>query len=100
MIFSTMISNNGNPEYGTSGGENTVDAVFLLSDSEMRTLFSSDQDRIPKEGGIKAEWCWLRTPGGNNSYAAIVDSKGAISDGGNTVNNRNGGLRPAMWIIL
>lgn len=100
MIFSTMISNDKNPEYGTSGGENTVDAVFLLSDSEMRTLFCSDQDRIPENGGIKAEWCWLRTPGGNNSYAAIVDSKGKISDGGNTVNNRNGGLRPAMWIIL
>lgn len=100
IVTSMIIKNERNSEYGTVAGEDTTDAVFLLSSSEMKELFTSDKDRMPLSGGVDARWCWLRSPGGNNSYAAIVDSSGAVSDGGNAVNNADGGIRPAMWINL
>ena len=100
MIFSTMIKNEKNTEYGTSGGEDTIDAVFLLSTNDIKYLFVDDNDRIPEVDEVNAKWCWLRSPGGNNSYASIVDANGAVSEGGNAVNNKEGGFRPAMWITL
>jgi|GEM_PF-909587 len=100
MIFSVTIKNENNSEYGTSGGEDTIDAVFLPSVSDMKHLFENDTDRMPESGGANAKWCWLRSQGGNNSYAAIVDANGSVSEGGNAVNNKEGGFRPAMWITL
>lgn len=98
MIVPSVVINADNREYGTSGGEDTVDAVFLLSSKEMDNLFSGNSDRIPEKGEVDAGWCWLRTPGGSHSYASIVDSTGTISEGGNIVNNSSGGIRPVMWV--
>lgn len=100
IFMSIPIKNESNSEYETVAGEDTTDAVFLLSINEMKELFTSDEDRMPMSGGVDAKWCWLRSPGGNNSYAAIVDFSGSISEGGNAVNNADGGIRPAMWINL
>lgn len=78
MIFSLTIQNENNSEYGNSGGEDTIDAVFLPSVSDMKHLFENDADRMLESGGANAKWCWLRSPGGNNSYAAIVDANGSV----------------------
>lgn len=99
-IVSSAVKNENNSEYGTSAGEDTIEFVFLLSSREMREYFSSDKDRIPESADAGAKWYWLRSPGGNNTFAVIVDANGSVNEGGNTVNKMDGGIRPAMWIKL
>jgi hypothetical protein len=47
-ISETDVVNNGNPAYDTSGGKNTMDKVFCLSEDEVYQYFSDDEDRISK----------------------------------------------------
>lgn len=99
-IFTLLIKNEDNKEYGTDSGEDTLDAVFLLSSAEMKSLFDSDEDRLTTVNNETIGWYWLRTSGGNNKYASIVDKHGVINEGGNSVNSPDGGIRPALWISL
>lgn len=46
IIISNVNANNPNTEYGTPNGDQTNDSVFLLSDNEAQSLFSSGMDRI------------------------------------------------------
>ncbi|MDD6035308.1 MAG: DUF6273 domain-containing protein [Lachnospiraceae bacterium] len=43
-IAETLVRNADNPEYGTEGGNDTRDKVFLLSIEEATTYFDSDPD--------------------------------------------------------
>ena len=47
-IQTSLIKNEDNSEYGTSGGNDTEDKVFLLSEKEADTLFSDEEERIAK----------------------------------------------------
>ena len=47
-IQTSLIKNEDNSEYGTSGGNDTEDKVFLLSEKEAETLFSNDEEKIAK----------------------------------------------------
>ena len=47
-ICETCVKNDDNPEYGTDGGRDTVDKVFLLSIEEAQRYFESDTARIAK----------------------------------------------------
>ena len=100
MIIPSAVKNLDNTEYGSKGGDDTVDTIFLLSADEMREYFSAEKERIPLESGQNISWYWLRSPGGDNKYAAISDIRGIISEGGNLVSNPEGGYRPAMWVTL
>ena len=106
-----MIKNEDNSEYGTSGGNDTEDQVFLLSEKEAETLFSNDDERIAKATGYaeksgvyvneeKAAWWWLRSPGDDSDYAAEVNYVGWVSRHGSYVDGNIDGVRPALHLNL
>lgn len=106
-ILNTLNKNPGNPWYGSSGGADTVDSVFLLSLDEVVRLYFGDSSRLldnPKknqrywfdrkdENNIKRRalfldsswWWWTRTPGKNNKVAVYVHGDGNIGIQGNGI---------------
>ncbi|MBQ7699192.1 MAG: InlB B-repeat-containing protein [Clostridia bacterium] len=114
------VVNDDNPYYGTEGGHNTTDKVFLLSsaevireaygfpsnynDTEIRQARNTD---YAKKRGVSTssstgcgDW-WLRSPGSNSNYAAYVYSDGSVSDGGISVSSSDAiAVRPALNINL
>ena len=110
-IQTSLIKNEDNSEYGTSGGNDTEDKVFLLSEKEAETLFSNDEERIAKateyaeKSGVyvneeKAAWWWLRSPCNYGSRAAEVCHSGWIDKSGYYVNYNTDGVRPALHLNL
>ena len=110
-IQTSLIKNEDNSEYGTSGGNDTEDKVFLLSEKEAETLFSNDDERIAKateyaeKSGVyvnkeKAAWWWLRSPGYYSYYAAEVINYGWVYGHGSGVSSGIDGVRPALHLNL
>nr|WP_288683528.1 DUF6273 domain-containing protein [uncultured Anaerobutyricum sp.] len=110
-IQTSLIKNEDNSEYGTSGENDTEDKVFLLSEKEAETLFSNDKKRIAKateyaeESGVygneeKAAWWWLRSPGYNSYDAVEVNENGWVDRDGHNVINSSEGERPALHLNL
>ena len=120
IIVASTISNHDNPQFGTEGGNNTGDKVFLLSVEETEEYFQSDEERrcIPTDyavaqglysitsnvtGESYSPW-WLRSPGDIyfggqfGSNFAYVSSSGEISYEG-VYQSFPRGIRPALWII-
>lgn len=112
LICDTYLQNPDNPEYGTDGGSNTTDKVFLLSIDEATRYFASGKERMAeatdyaKEQGIYVSgrngnsWWWLRSLGRNNSDAAYVDIGGSLRNYGSYANDGESGVRPAMWVNI
>ncbi|MCL1986358.1 MAG: DUF6273 domain-containing protein [Firmicutes bacterium] len=116
QIAQKNIVNDDNPKYGTSGGNNTTDYIFLLSleevtnyfgngKSDMSTLksngFINDKNnnkRIARDTSGAAAWWWLRSPGYDSDYAAYVYNDGPVLAIGNV--SVVGGVRPALWLNL
>ncbi|MDD6588583.1 MAG: DUF6273 domain-containing protein [Anaerobutyricum hallii] len=113
-IQTSLIKNEDNSEYGTSGGNDTEDKVFLLSEKEADTLFSDEEERIAKATeyaeklGVdinenseeKGAWWWLRSPGSHGGSAAEVDGNGWVDRNGRNVHDDNDGVRPALHLNL
>ena len=110
-IQTSLIKNEDNSKYGTSGGNDTEDKVFLLSEKEAETLFSNDEEKIAKateyaEKSVvyvneeKAVLWWLRSPGSDSRSAAVVDNYGWVIGGGGYVDDSGGGVRPALHLNL
>ena len=110
-IQTSLIKNEDNSEYGTSGGNDTEDKVFLLSEKEAETLFSNDDERIAKateyaeKSGVyvnkeKAAWWWLRSPGDGSDFAAAVVRNGWVARFGYIVYYDDDGVRPALHLNL
>ncbi len=93
-IVNTRVENPANPRYHTNGGGRTVDKLFLLSLEEADTLFAGDEERNA------GRWWWLRSPGCNLLSAASVYTDGSIYDNGINLYCADGGVRPAMWLLL
>ena len=91
-ILECELKNPDNPNYGTKGGNDTRDKVFLLSIEEAEKYFMNDRDRST------GTWWWLRSPGRSGSDAAVVNG-GGVYYGGNGVIYRSG-VRPALKINL
>ena len=109
QIASVTILNSNNPTYGTNGGNNTKDRIFLLSLDEVKQYFPGENDRLCKatayakaQGNIVEDygyaWWWLRTPGSDNWNALMVEISGKIPADGLAVNYRNFSVRPAFWL--
>lgn len=98
LILSTNIENSDNAEYGTNGGNNTTDKVFLLSIDEAKKYFTSDADRQATLTDGTSVWWWLRSSGNDSGNAASVSSVGSILVYGYGVNYETGAVRPALWI--
>ena len=110
-IQTSLIKNEDNSEHGTSGGNDTEDKVFLLSEKEAETLFSNDDERIAKateyaeKSGVyvneeKTVLWWLRSPGHSSRIAAEVDHYGWVCRIGGSVYYSHDGVRPALHLNL
>jgi len=122
-IAETRIKNPNNLWYGTNGGNDTTDKIFLLSLEEVVKYFG-DSGQLRNRPGADAHWIidkynsartaydstgkatpwWLRSPG--EVGASVVDVGGDSVDGddegivyviGGNV-HANGGVRPALWL--
>ena len=117
IIPTVTVSADKNPDYNTSPGSRTQDQIFLLSITEANKYFDSDDARkcVPTDyaiaqgaytdskyqGDSKATcWWWLRSPGFDSHYAALVIFAGSVSAHGNYVCSNKSAVRPAMWIDL
>jgi hypothetical protein len=76
------------------------DSKLVLKDGQGWAINDQYNDlRIVYDMNGKTCWWWLRSPGGNNGYAAGVVG-GSIAIGGCGVLNNSGGVRPALWLNL
>ena len=105
----TEVVNKDNPVFGTKGGKNTSDKIFVLSlaevsrkkggnkygllDDEMKACENSDFSK-------KVSWWWLRSPGDYRYCAAVVNSDGWVYGDGSRVNGSDDGVRPALHLNL
>jgi hypothetical protein len=119
-------TNPDNPWFGTAGGEDTDDYIFLLSFDELVAYFG-DADQLAKPEGeweywfgfsgahankriafctstsccnastTWGHWWWLRSPGDSSRDAANVGNDGKVIVDGGGVNDYYGGIRPALW---
>ena len=121
-ITATTVINDDNPEYGTEGGNDTQDKVYLLSITEASdesygfpnvysvysaTRFAKNTAYAEAQGARSSSdaaysgngWCWLRSPGYNSRIAAIVRSSGYVGQDGNDVIYYDA-VRPALHLNL
>jgi len=102
-IEETQIINKCNPWFGTNGGSNTNDKIFLLSIEEVVKYFGDSGQlinknpnnenqiddqynsmRIAKYSNETGKW-WLRLSGDNKCNSAYVDDNGSICVSGSAV---------------
>ena len=119
VILTSLVPSSTNSRYGTSGGDDTNDKVFLLSEQEVRKYFPYEETaaakatagayaRSVKDPAISdpngnnsfgnTSYWWLRTRGMYNYQAEYVDYLGYVHREGMTQNNAICGVRPAMWV--
>ena len=126
-IRTTEVENADNLEYGTEGGNNTTDKIFLLSEQEVygtkagsygfaEAYDTYDEARRRKSStyakakGVGSEYggtrydgnCfwWLRTPGGHTLNAVRVWYPGAVVRYGDDVDLYANGVCPALNLDL
>ena len=118
-IFSTTVSTENNPQYGTTNGADTTDKLYLLSAEEVRnksygfamyhemnsqtrqarnTAFAAAKGAWADEAGNG--WWWQRSLGSFPFNAVYAGSEGAVDCSGFIVVNEGGGVRPAMHLNL
>lgn len=115
IIATTKVKNDNNPRYKTAGGNETQDKVFLLSFHEAELYFENDKARaaqgtaFSKGKGMyvselgfasgNSRW-WLRSPGGNQTLAGVVNYLGYIYYISYNVSYEQIGVRPAIWVNI
>ena len=117
-IADTEVFNDDNPTYGTEGGNNTTDQIFLLSIAEAQnsSYFADNSSRIATNtayvaGGGKlgssymngvgeAGYWWLRSPGDLDHRAAGVSVDGGVGRYGHSVRIAYNAVRPAFNLDL
>lgn len=118
-ILFTELENPDNADYGTDGGNPTVDRIFFLSADEEEKFFPTvkekqayltnyavsrigslqdDQEEKLANGEKFLSSYMLRTMGRDNTYVACVGSDGYIFLMGNEAVYARNMVRPAMWI--
>ena len=117
VILQKTVENTDNPEFGTEGGNNTSDKLFLPSIGEMmtadygfsdyndsdtreavNTAYTASRNGMHEEG--EADWYQLRSPGNFSDYAVDVDRDGDVRRDGSPVIRANIGVRPALRLNL
>lgn len=121
-IKNTTVVNDDNPYYGTEGGENTTDKVYLLSiaeasntaygfNGEFKTSSNTREAKntaYAKERGAWTStsteyegngWWWLRSPGSRSSTGSDVGVNGC-GIGGASVSSDLDAVRPALHLNL
>ena len=116
-VNNTYLENKKNLSYGTEGGNDTLDKIFLLSQSQVYTADAlgygfvlsntmTDEARMAKSStyakafGVycDASYCswWLRSPGTSGTGAASIGKNGWALSGINGVSGLSNGVRPAL----
>lgn len=121
-----MLINDDNPEYGTEGGNNTQDKIYLLSIDEAANpvygfcedyktysasrwgqasdyasrMGASGANHNSYTGGNNNYYWGLRSPGGRTTKAADVNPYGYIDQFGSEVNNKSRAILPVLHINL
>ncbi len=90
--------NPDNAEYGTEGGMETTDRIFLLSADEAQEYFKTRALRRCSLPYGNFGWWWLRSPGFRNIDAADVGIEGRIES--TVVHYDKRLVRPAFWLDL
>jgi len=128
-IIPVINKNYDNQWYGSEGGADTEDNIFLLSVEEVTCQYFGDSSsklydkgknqrywferkdennsrRVAKFQG-RIWWWWLRSPGRVNIKAVYIHGDGNIGIQGNNILKGNisegkcrGGVRPALWLKL
>ena len=124
LVKATTVINDDNLDYGTEGGNNTSDKVFLLSESEVYTdnalsygfvldEYTDDEARRSKSSTYakalgtyssiehrgNCNW-WLRSPGYYTTYASIVYDCGDVDGFGDYVDRSSSSVCPALHLNL
>lgn len=111
-IVEVTLVTEANPVYGTRGGGNTIDRVFLLSAQEFSKYLENTEyaigyttkyafDRGVKEGpNSGTSVCWLRSTGESLAYVSTVSYVGKPNYMGVYPFSESVGIRPAMWITV
>ncbi len=121
-VKTTNVVNNDNPEYGTEGGNDTTDKVYLLSLDEVtnpaygfashnsisatreavNTAYTAEGGEIESEdmnGAGNAEDWRLRSSGYSSRYASRVGSDGCVRANGSSLGFDNA-VRPVLHLNL
>lgn len=101
-ISGARVTNDPSPHYDTPGGNDTKDRIFLLSESEVRDLLSSE-DRVSTptpyaESKGANQWWWLRSPGHKESHTVYVGADGSINSAGTKACLLARAIRPAFYL--
>ena len=126
-IKTTEVVNDNNIRYGTAGGNDTSDKVFLLSENEVYNSNTALSYGFVKGGDTYDEgrrcksstfakamglwsntsssyagtcWWWLRSPGGYTDDAAYVNYYGYVLDYGYGVSYDDYAVRPTLHLDL
>lgn len=108
-INTVELINKDNSKYGTQGGKNTSDKLFLLSLSEVDETeeskeygFWDKKTRKCKNDNFSEEtyFWWLRSPGNSSHDAAGVYYYGWVFGYGYDVQEPASGIRPALYLNL
>jgi len=120
-IIPVVNRNPDNPWFGTKGGADTMDKIFLLSLEEVCRYFGDSGKKLLNRDGQKwhiedennrkrqavynnkPQWWRLRSPGYYSRTSASISSNGNVYVRGNGVHGSpkdGGGVRPAMWLTL
>lgn len=114
-IITANIVNDDNVEFGTDGGNNTEDNVFLLSIAEEARLIDAEimKTEVTPYAKAKAEgkepawtnddgycWWWLRSPGCRLDTAASIFAGDFVETDGYPVNFKNGAVRACIRVSL
>ena len=91
-IIPTLIKNNDNNVYGTYGGRDTNDYIFLLSNNEIKKY----KKLLPNYSNN----CWLRTPGHSQDSIMFLSTNGSIMDYGYEATSEEMSVMPAMWFDI
>ena len=98
-IKTTKVVNHDDTEHGTPGGNDTEDKIYLLSTDEVCNTDASEKYGFIRDGmfddngrdihlntyayamgvSVISGW-WLRSPGSEEDYAAVVENTGYISE--------------------
>lgn len=129
-IMPVLNKNLDNQWYGSKGGVDTKDSIFLLSIEEVCKYFGNSRSKLYNrgknqrywferkdennnkriarfEGETWGSWWWLRSPGRVSVKAVYIHGDGNIGIQGNNILKGNisdgkctGGVRPALWLKL
>lgn len=90
IIADTSVTNGVNPEFGTDGGKDTMDKLYLMNETEYVKYKKRLKD--------KAKTMRLRTPGKDATSTTYVSALKEVVTYGFPVDENGACIRPMMWV--